>query len=328
MNTNEKSLVVKAMGYIYTVDKDTDIIEKCVRANDNSPVRESIGNTFESYIGKSAVQYLATPRQVVKKVVKKEAVLQQVTQRSMNNYPPKQQQMRKPTNNNNKTFNKQRPQNNNKPNNKKPFNKKQQQEMKFLIPPNPVFSQSSCEATLANYIEKNPDAQRKEKFCIIASFENCIDFAILEAMGMTYFKMKPEDNIAFISVKTGNNSLTSKRNPFFPFNMPFAIDLFSRYVDVLILPANKYILKEVLKTDYKLNLFVPEKELKNEYLEVITARKNKLRKNFEKNYEKFVDEMEEYKDSSKYPNVNFQVLNKDNLVINASNIQQFNLIYN
>lgn len=318
MDTNEKSLVVKAMGYIYTVDKETDIIEKCIRVSDQSTIRESVGNTFESYIGETAVSYLSKPRQVVKKVIKKETVTKKVNTVVQNN---KQPSVKKP--NNNKGFNKQKPQNKN--NNKKPMVKKQQ---KFLIPPNPVFSQTSCEATLADYMEKNPDAVKKEKFCIIASFENCIDFSILEAMGMSYFKMKPEDNIAFISVRTGNNSLISKRNPMFPFNMPYVIETFSKYIDVLILPANKYILKEVLKSNYKINLFVPEKELKNEYLEVITARKNKLRKNFEKNFEKFVDEMEEYKDASKYPNVNFQVLDKDNLVINASNIQKVNLIYN
>lgn len=317
MDTNEKSLVVKAMGYIYTVDKETDIIEKCIRVSDQSTIRESVGNTFESYIGETAVSYLSKPRQVVKKVIKKETVTKKVNTVVQNNKQP----VKKP--NNNKGFNKQKPQNKN--NNKKPMVKKQQ---KFLIPPNPVFSQTSCEATLADYMEKNPDAVKKEKFCIIASFENCIDFSILEAMGMSYFKMKPEDNIAFISVRTGNNSLISKRNPMFPFNMPYVIETFSKYIDVLILPANKYILKEVLKSNYKINLFVPEKELKNEYLEVITARKNKLRKNFEKNFEKFVDEMEEYKDASKYPNVNFQVLDKDNLVINASNIQKVNLIYN
>lgn len=317
MDTNEKSLVVKAMGYIYTVDKETDIIEKCIRVSDQSTIRESVGNTFESYIGETAVSYLSKPRQVVKKVIKKETVTKKVNTVVQNN---KQPPVKKP---NNKGFNKQKPQNKN--NNKKPMVKKQQ---KFLIPPNPVFSQTSCEATLADYMEKNPDAVKKEKFCIIASFENCIDFSILEAMGMSYFKMKPEDNIAFISVRTGNNSLISKRNPMFPFNMPYVIETFSKYIDVLILPANKYILKEVLKSNYKINLFVPEKELKNEYLEVITARKNKLRKNFEKNFEKFVDEMEEYKDASKYPNVNFQVLDKDNLVINASNIQKVNLIYN
>lgn len=317
MDTNEKSLVVKAMGYIYTVDKETDIIEKCIRVSDQSTIRESVGNTFESYIGETAVSYLSKPRQVVKKVIKKETVTKKVNTVVQNNKQP----VKKP--NNNKGFNKQKPQNKN--NNKKPMVKKQQ---KFLIPPNPVFSQTSCEATLADYMEKNPDAIKKEKFCIIASFENCIDFSILEAMGMSYFKMKPEDNIAFISVRTGNNSLISKRNPMFPFNMPYVIETFSKYIDVLILPANKYILKEVLKSNYKINLFVPEKELKNEYLEVITARKNKLRKNFEKNFEKFVDEMEEYKDASKYPNVNFQVLDKDNLVINASNIQKVNLIYN
>lgn len=319
MDTNEKSLVVRAMGYIYTVDKETDIIEKCVRANDASPVRESVGNTFESYIGEPAVSYVSKPRQVVKKVIKKEVVTKKVNE---NSHKPKPQNKFNNNKPNNKGFNKQRPQNNK---NKKPMVKKQQ---KFLIPPNPVFSQTSCEATLADYMEKNPDAVKKEKFCIIASFENCIDFSILEAMGMTYFKMRPEDNIAFISVRTGNNSLITKRNPLFPFNMPYVIEAFSKYIDVLILPANKYILKEVLKSDYKINLFVPEKELKNEYLEVITARKNKLRKNFEKNFEKFVDEMEEYKDSSKYPNVNFQVLDKENLVINGSNIQKVNLIYN
>lgn len=316
MDTNEKSLVVKAMGYIYTVDKETDIIEKCVRVNDQSTIRESVGNTFESYMGETAVSYLSKPRQVVKKVIKKETVMKKLNTVIKNNNKP-------PVKNNNKGFNKQKPQNKN--NNKRPMVKKQQ---KFLIPPNPVFSQTSCEATLADYMEKNPDAVKKEKFCIIASFENCIDFSILEAMGMSYFKMKPEDNIAFISVRTGNNSLVSKRNPMFPFNMPYVIESFSKYIDVLILPANKYILKEVLKSNYKINLFVPEKELKNEYLEVITARKNKLRKNFEKNFEKFVDEMDEYKDSSKYPNVNFQVLDKENLIINASNIQKVNLIYN
>ena len=247
---NEKSLVINANGYTFTVNPETDIIENCVRKNDNSIIKESIGQTFESYIGEKAISYL-------EKLKKKFNVKQDGQQKKKvyikNNNTEKKEfnnQERKPFNKNN----------NREQNNRKPFQKKQK--VKILIPSQPVFQPHHLEATLASYIEKDPNAKSKEKFCIISTFNNCIDTKMFEDLGMSYYILKPDDNLAWIQVEGENKKLFSKRNPLFPWSLSWVIKLFSKYVDVLILPANRYILSSAIRSNFKINLLIPTIEAK------------------------------------------------------------------
>lgn len=320
--TNKKLLIVRANGYIFHVDPETDIIEKCFRANDNVSVKDSIGNEFAQYMGVTAIKYLENLNKKVnqqmqqgKMVAKKQQmaakkkVIVKNTNERINNNPQEY-------NNNN----------NHQQNRNKPFAKKPKQ--KVLIPSQPIFQPHHCEAVLADFMEKNPKASVKERFCIISAFNKVVDTTMFSDLGITYYEIKPDDNLAWINIEGPNKKLISKRNPLFPWSMSWVTRCFSRYVDVLLVPANNYILTNLVRSNYQINILVPSQNARETYLDLISDQKKNIRANLRKNYDRFVGEISKFKNKENYPNVNFIHLEEKDVFVTKENLQSIPLVYN
>lgn len=321
LETKEKFLVFENMGYVYTVDPDTDLIQSAIRKHDQVPNKDVIGTEYKMYFNKTAKEEY-------------EFILKIKNKKKQEKKNPKEKKVEE-ENNKIKSDNKIQKTDNNSKNKenkkattpKKQIPKKKKIEIKILIPEQPVFSESCCENVLFNLLNKDNNAnskKHKSQFLIISTFKNCLENDLFEKLGLSYYELKPEDHIAFIRVKgKDGEKFTTKRNPLFPFNIQFAIDSFAKHIDVLILPPNKYILEEAIKSPFKINLLIPKKEMKEDYLKLINSKKYKFRKNLEKNYEKFIDEINDIKDK-----VNYIELDKDNLIINEKNYNNFDLFIN
>lgn len=314
-NDNKKLLIIEANGYKFHVDPETDIIEECYKSFDNSKVVDSIGNEFSMYMGETALQYQKSHEKKDRK---------RVVMKNNNSHQPNDKKKFEPRD--------RKPYQNNKPNNNggenKSFQKRKPRgKVKVLIPNQPIFEPNHCLSILADLMYQEPKPEGNP-YCIIATYKDCIDLKMFDDLNLKYYAIEPEDHIAWMKVRGENNKLITKRNPLFPWSMGWIMYLFSKHIDILIVPANKYILKEIKKTKYKVNLLIPSKEAKTEYLNLISEEKNNFRKNFEKNFERFIEEMEEYKDKEKYANFNFVTLDKENIKIFKENIQNLKLEYN
>lgn len=290
MDNNNDIIVIKKGLYDYYVNRHDDTILYYIYTPSNETRKVQADTTFESMFGYKAVDHKqpsSNKKQQITAVFNKPYAKKVIVKKTFNNNANNNKFVKKTVNN---KFNNRKP-TNNKFNNKKQFKPKVIYKTNFNK--RTVFYPDSIEGFLAINIKNNPEAQPKD-VKIIASFANVVNYN--EIKDFKYFKMEHKSNVGHIKVVEGDK-LVSYENPLININIGAVVDLLSRFVDVIFVPANDNFVEELLKAGKEVTILYPGKEMKDEYLLYVKSFNGNsgIYHTLSKYYDTFIERIEELK---------------------------------